>query len=466
MKKQILLGLISIFMIGYLQAQPGTIDLSFDPGAGLNSSVQSLVIQPDGKIIVSGWFTSYDGTAVNRIVRINADGSIDTGFNIGSGFNGQVNSTPVQADGKIIVGGNFTYFNGIARNRIARLNSDGSIDTTFNPGSGFTDDVWTTNIQADGKIIVGGFFSSFNGNSRKSIARLNTDGSLDLSFNPGTGFNNVVNATAIQDDGKILAGGNFNLFNGTTVKYLARLNIDGTLDTSCSTSGVGFNSGVGFINIQNDGKVILTGTFSAYDGIARNKIARLNIDCTLDTTFNPGTGFNSFVMCTALQTDGKIIVGGLYNFYNGFSNNSIVRLNANGSRDTSFVSGSGFVNSVRWVAIQPDGKILAGGDFTSYDGVLKNRIIRINNDLSVGIVTPFKVIDFKCYPNPNNGILFMETNSYAQIKITNIQGQVVISQLITEGIHSVNLDNFNKGIYFVQAIEENNIISNTKIIVQ
>src|SRR5690606_36450331 len=155
-----------------------------------NNSVLSTVIQADGKIIVGGDFTSFNGTIINRIARLNTDGTLDTDFNPGTGFNYGVRSTVIQVDGKIIVGGGFTSFNGTIINRIARLNTDGTLDTDFNPGTGFSSGVYSTALQVDGKIIVGGDFTSFNGVSRGRIARLNTDGTLDTDFNPGTGVNN------------------------------------------------------------------------------------------------------------------------------------------------------------------------------------------------------------------------------------------------------------------------------------
>src|SRR5690606_21892439 len=111
-------------------------------------------------------FNSFNGTARSRIARLNTDGSLDTTFNIGSGFNYRVYSIVTQTDGKIIVGGEFTSFNGTPRNYIARLNTDGSLDTTFNVGTGFNLSVNSISPQTDGKIIVGGWFSSFNGTSR------------------------------------------------------------------------------------------------------------------------------------------------------------------------------------------------------------------------------------------------------------------------------------------------------------
>src|SRR5690606_32753107 len=144
-------------------------------GNGFNNVINSMSIQDDGKIIVGGNFTSYDGTARNRIARLNTDGALDTAVEVGNGFNNVINSMSIQDDGKIIVGGNFTSYDGTARNRIARLNTDGSLDTSFVVGNGFNNVINSMSIQDDGKIIVGGNFTSYDGTARNRIARLNTD---------------------------------------------------------------------------------------------------------------------------------------------------------------------------------------------------------------------------------------------------------------------------------------------------
>ena len=141
--------------------------------------------------------------AVGRvaIARLNADGSTDTGFNPGSGGNDWVEAVALQPDGKVLIGGSFTSFNGTPRNRIARLNANGSLDTTFNPGSGVDNTVNRIAVQSDGKVLLVGAFTTVNGVSRNRIARLNADGSLDTSFNPGTGANGfVMRSSRDQDD--------------------------------------------------------------------------------------------------------------------------------------------------------------------------------------------------------------------------------------------------------------------------
>ena len=261
--KKLFLLILGILIIHHLFAQDGSNDLSFNGdkinlGDGPSSIVSTTAHQTDGKILIGGGFTSYNGKAINRIARLNADGSFDTTFNPGEGANSPVNSINLQPDGKIIIGGNFTFFNGTAINRIARLNSDGSLDSSFNPGTGASNAVQTTTLQSDGKILIGGFFASYNGVARNRVARLNADGSLDYSFNPGTGANSTVSNVVLQPDGKIIIGGSFLTYNGTGRNFIARLNTDGSLDSSF-IPGLGANSSVMAVSHQPDGKIIIGG---------------------------------------------------------------------------------------------------------------------------------------------------------------------------------------------------------------
>ena len=414
----------------------GTLDSSFNPGTGANGPVRTVSIQNDGKIIIGGDFTSVNGTDRNRIARLNTDGSLDTSFDPGAGANKWVWSTSIQDDGKIIIGGDFTSFNGISRNRIARLNTNGTLDTSFNPGTGANNWVLTTSIQSDGKVIIGGDFTSINGTGRNRTARLNTNGSLDTSFNPGTGANGSVRIICLQNDGRILIGGLFTSFNGTHRNKIARLNINGSLDTSFDVGqsgesfmgvsaisiqddgkiivgGVLFNyqhhgqntslarlhmngtmdtsfnpeifwAGTPWaISIQNDGKIIIAGGILSYTGMTRNHVFRLHSDGSLDISFNPGTGVSGPVYSTSIQDDGKIIIGGWFDSYNGIRRNNVARLNPNGSLDTSFNPGTGASGYIRAISIQSDGKIIVGGDFTNYNGTSRNRIARLNNDGSL-----------------------------------------------------------------------------------
>ena len=389
----------------------GSLDALFNPGTGANFYVLTTAIQSDGKIIVGGMFTSYNGTAINRITRLNGNGSLDGSFNIGTGANGYVSATAIQNNGKIIIGGGFPNFNGTGNNFIIRLNNNGSHDTTFNLGTGANNYVFSTAIQSDGKIIIGGTFTSYNGTGLGSIARLNVNGSLDSLFNQGTGASDWVYTTAIQSDGKIVIGGWFEYYNGSSRNSIARLNTDGSLDTTFNP-GTGTNHYVRSMVIQSDGKIIIGGNFSSFNGMAINRIARLNSDGSLDVTFNPGTGANDVVWTISQQSNGKIIIGGWFTNYNGTTINRLARLNEDGSLDTSFATGTGSNHTVSATAIQSDGKIIIGGEFTNYNGEAFNRIARLNANGSPD--TSF---------NPGTGI-----EDYSQVYTTAIQsdGKIII----------------------------------------
>jgi uncharacterized delta-60 repeat protein len=358
----------------------GSLDTSFDPGSGANGNVYAIAVQADGKVLIAGDFTTYNGFLRNYIARLNADGTLDVSFlNIGFGANASVSALAVQPDGKVLIGGNFTTYNGTARNRIARLNADSTLDASFlNIGSGSSNYVRAIALQPDGKVLIGGGFLSYNGTARNRIARLNADGSLDLGFNPGSGANSTLYTLALQPDGNVLIGGGFTTFNVTARNRIARLNTDGALDASFLNVGSGANASVYAIAVQPDGKVLIAGSFTSYNGTARNRIARLNTDGTLDASFlNTPTGANGTLYALAVQPDGKVLIGG------GFATNRnrIARLNANGALDAFFLNTpTGANGSVKAIAVQSDGKVLIGGDFTTYNGFSRNRIARLNAD--------------------------------------------------------------------------------------
>ena len=256
----------------------------------------------------------------------------------------------------------------------------GTVNNSFVYGIGFDSTVFAIAIQSDNKILVGGGFGSYDGTPASQIIRLNTDGSVDTSFVYGTGFDNGVNPIAIQSDGKIVVGGNFSSYNGTGANYIIRLNSNGSVDSSF-VYGTGFNNTVNYIAIQSDDKILVVGGFTTYNGTGANRIIRLNSDGSIDTSFVYGTGFNNpIVLSIAIQSDGKILVGGGFTTYNGTGANGIIRLNTDGSIDTSFVYGTGFDSYIFPIAIQSDGKIVVGGYFTSYNGIGANYIVSLNNN--------------------------------------------------------------------------------------
>ncbi|HQQ64135.1 MAG TPA: delta-60 repeat domain-containing protein, partial [Pseudomonadales bacterium] len=369
--------LLALLFAARAVAAAGDIDTAFNTGTGANNTVFAVAAQPDGRVVVGGDFTTINGVARNRIARMNADGSLDTGFNTGTGANNSVTAIVVQADGKVVVGGSFTTINGVARNRIARLNADGSLDTGFNPGAGANATVAAVALQPDGKILVGATVSSGNGLVRKTVARLNADGSLDTSFNIGvvSGVSGAyIKAMAIQPDGKVVIGGDFISINGVPRNSIARLNLDGSLDIGFIA---GVNGSVNAVVVQPDGKVMVGGGFTTVNGVSRTRIARLNTDGSVDAGFL-GTGASWYVNALLLQPDGKLVIGGAFTSFNGYPRNYIARTNADGSIDTGFNPGMGAGNYVNAIATQTDGRVILGGYFTTYSGVSANRMVRIH----------------------------------------------------------------------------------------
>jgi uncharacterized delta-60 repeat protein len=403
----------------------GSLDATFNMGTGFDTYVETAFVQPDGKLLFGGGFTTYYETLQNRITRLNPDASLDPTFNSGSGFNDYVRKICLQDDGKIVVGGGFTTFNGVARMKIARLNPDGSLDLTFNPGSGFNNEVSAICIQGDGKIIVGGGFTTFNGLSHYNIVRLNVDGSLDTTFNSNSNYG--IKSISIQSDGKIIVGGNLTYYNGSTVYKIIRLNMDGSLDQSFNPGSGSTNGSIYSTMVQQDGKIIVGGNFTTFNGLSRNRIVRLNTNGSLDATFNVGTGFDGDVRTISIDEDGKIIVGGNFTTFNGLSRNRIVRLNMNGSLDAIFNVGTGFDDEVFSTVIQEDEKIIVAGRFNDYDGIPRNRIARLLNCFP----SYSSIIASTCDNYNLNGQIYTSTGSYTQVLTNGLGCDSIITLNLT-----------------------------------
>lgn len=363
--------------------EDGNIDLTFNPGTGTGSNaVRGAVFQDDGKAILVGDFTTYNGTAMNRIVRVNADGSRDTSFNIGTGFNGTTNVAVVQPDGKILVGGSFTTYNGVSRPKIARLNSDGSLDTTFTPGTGVTGSnslVGAIAVQSDGKILLGGTFAAYNGTARNNLVRVNTDGSIDTTFAIGTGPNSRVYSILVQPDQKVFIAGAFGSYNGTSRGSVARLSTTGALDTGFATAE-GADKDVYAAALQSNGKFVIGGIFNNYNKTNRKAIAVINSDGTLDTTFDlgSGSGVGSYtILSISVQSDGNIIVGGDFAAYNPGSRSNLMRVSPAGVTDDAFGPDMPPKTTVYATALNSDDHLLVGGDFTANTAVAFNNVARL-----------------------------------------------------------------------------------------
>ncbi|HEV2693744.1 MAG TPA: Calx-beta domain-containing protein, partial [Verrucomicrobiae bacterium] len=335
---------------------PGTSGAVSDSANGNGGTVYAVATQPDGRTLIAGSYVSFDGHRYGRINRMLNNGFRDSSFadfdaTGNTGANDFIAAMQLQPDGKVIIAGNFTSFNGTSRAHIARLNSDGTVDQTFNPGFGVTSGmIWSVFLQPNGQIVIGGDFTGYNTNVVNSVARLNADGSMDTSFNPGAGPDSTVNAVAVDSIGRVIIGGDFDSVNGISSGGVARLNVDGSVDTS-------FNPGIGTYNpdtgstdpinaitLQASGQILIGGGFSYLDLNSASGIARLNTDGTVDTTFACGTGtYNPVtrsadtVFAITLQADGSILIGGDFQNYNQTRRIGVARLYTNGSLDTTFM---------------------------------------------------------------------------------------------------------------------------------
>jgi len=374
----------------------GSLDTTFHPNIqGPNLPPSIILVLPDGKILIAGGFYSFDGVHRAGLARLNSDGTLDPTFDPGSGISGVVNdfiildTVAVQPDGKVIVGGRFTGFSGTTGlSGIVRLNPDGSPDATFNTGSGATGGnyggrIFSVVVQPDNKLVIAGGFDTFNGISRPGIARLNSDGSLDDEFNPDVEVASAVAPMAVQGNGKPIIAGRFSLVNGVSRSRIARLNLNGSLDTSfdAGTGPEGPAATVSTLAAQSDNTLLLGGNFVSFNGVPRQRIARLKADGNVDLSFNPAGATFSYVYALASQPNGGVLVGGS-GFLNGTNHPGVIRLNPAGSLDTNFIHGPGtgggsYVGSI---ALQTDEKILIAGRFRSFDGIGRTNLARLNPD--------------------------------------------------------------------------------------
>ena len=409
----------------------GTLDESFNVGAGISGRrIYAIAVQQDGKILVGGFFSAYNNTPAAGLVRLNADGSVDASFNSNQGFNSTVRTIAVQNDGKIWVGGLFTAYNGVDSKRLIRLNADGSIDTAFGGTNGPNAAVHSITIQPDSKILIGGIFSGFNNiitASRQGIIRLNPDASLDSSFSSFSNGGLTVHSIAVQPDGKILLGGIFTRYGNANSYGIVRINNNGTLDTAFAISSGNFREVYSFL-LLSDGKIIAAanesgvgkvlrfnangtvdntfpistavdylysiaalpnnqilvgGDFKTFNNQTRRRLARINGNGTVDATYSRAAGTTGIVYDLAIQSNGKIIVVGDFEFVNGAPAGNIVRLNADGSTDSAFNAGASSNALIRAVALDQDERILASGFFSSFNNQQSPGIVRLNSDGTV-----------------------------------------------------------------------------------
>ncbi|MCB1042148.1 MAG: hypothetical protein KDC35_04385 [Acidobacteria bacterium] len=409
-----ILCIASILLSSLCLAGNGDLDVTFDTDgkvttdfAGNTDNASAVAIQADGKIVVAG----YDSNAQEPVLaRYNTNGSLDTSFDTDGKVitpitgNQQIQAMAIQVDGKIVVAG-LSNTSGSFDFLAIRYNTNGSLDTSFDTdgivttdmGSSGSDQAFAIAIQADGKIVLGGFA---NGGDF-CVVRYNSNGSLDTSFDTDGiaitdfGGNDQIKGIAIQTDGKIVATG---FSNGAANDIaLARYNTNGSLDTSFDTDGrvttdVSGGSDQGrSIALQNDGKIVIAGIAPGSDIM----LARYNTNGSLDTSFDTdgivttdiNSGSNDQANELIIQTDNKAIVVGLTNANGAQFDFFAARYTTGGALDTSFNGdGLAFVdfnassNDQGFsVAKQDDGYLVVVG-LTNAPGTFDFGLARLEND--------------------------------------------------------------------------------------
>lgn len=405
----------------------GVLDPTFALRSGApNEELRGLALQPDGKILLAGYFTAIGAQPQGHIARLDASGALDPTFHAGTGTDHDTAAVTVQPDGKIVVVGDFTSFNGVLVSRIVRLNADGSWDATFRPDRGANREVHAVAVQADARVLIGGEFTEVNGVQRLRVARLHPDGSLDLDFNPGLGLNEEVRTLALVPEG-VLVAGDFTLINGVGANRLARLftqpapaplpavslvlggyaaeenagaatvtvrrhgdtraaaSVDYRVvpDTASAGDFVGGTGTLRFapmetaqsisVGLRDDGQVEDIETFrielsgvSAGLGMGPHAGATVGIiddeqPVAFDSGFTAGLGAGSLVNALALQPDGRLLVGGQLELAGG-TRVALARFKEDGAFDATFAP-LAVGGSVRSIRVLSDNRIVIGGDF-------------------------------------------------------------------------------------------------------
>ena len=347
-------------------ASAQSVNDGFDPGP--DDAVGVTLVLESGKLLIAGRFTAIAGQSRAGVARLNVDGRVDPTFANLPVTGGTVTQALEQADGAVVISGDFTQVGATPRMRIARLLANGALDTSFAPTVNGI--IWAITSDSSGRVLLGGEFTQVNGVARPFLARLNTDGSLDNSFNLAPNFR-VRTLLRLRDD-RVLVGGSFTLMANEAHNHIARLQANGSIDSSF---GLSANDDVYALAEQPDRRVLVSGQFMQIGGLARQGLARIRTDGSVDPSF---TAFaNGPILSILAQRDGRIVLGGFFTMVNNQSAKSLARLLPSGSLDfTLALKPTDVSAAVLALAQQQDGKLLVGGVFQQIGSVTRFGLAR------------------------------------------------------------------------------------------
>jgi uncharacterized delta-60 repeat protein len=346
-----------------------------------NGGVYALLTQPDGKVLVGGLFSDINGRPIQNLARLNADGSVDTNFltalELGTSDNSAVSALALQPDGKILVGGAFYAVDYESRYFVARLNSDGSLDQTFNTNGGPNSSVYGIGVLSDGRIVIGGQFSQVSGSNYSELAILSTNGTVDTTFAPTNAFNSSIYSVAIQPGDRIIASGAFTQFGSQPVPYVARVLTNGMLDSTFNPGGSGPNAYVETTRVLPDGNLFCVGGFNMYN-TTPGPAAMLDSNGVAQSTFASTAGLNSRVLNFVQDQSGGFILSGSFNYFGSIPAQSLARFTSAGTFDPTFTTTNAANRQIYALALQTNGTLFVGGEFSTWSNTFQDRLIALN----------------------------------------------------------------------------------------
>lgn len=377
--------------------EDGSVDTEFsasqsgvEGGQGFGTAV---IVDPEGKTVVVGDFERVNGSEHHHLVRLEASGAVDPSLtNSLVELVSAVNVIHLAEDGRLLIGGPFERVDGLLRRGIARLKPDGGIDPSFDANAGTGSVINAIACQKDGSIVVGGSFQTVGNQARRNVARLGPDGTVDLSFDSSLGPDGRVYCMGVQEDNRLIIGGDFQTVQEIPQGQIARLNLNGGLDTSfCPTLGAGANlPEVHALSLVAGGKVLLAGLFGTVGDQPRVQLARLQPDGSLDTGFADGLDVGGdwpYILSLAVHASGKVMIGGSFDEVNGVARRGIARLDSQGNLDPEFDPGGGIdgggLPAVNCLRSLDDERVLIAGQFAKVSDVTRGGIAWLRKDGSL-----------------------------------------------------------------------------------
>lgn len=365
----------------------GSVDENVQVGKGFSAPEPPVAVlemaqhRKSRKTLMSGYFTQYKREAAPGLIRITANGAQDPLFNVGDGLDGPATAIVPLRDGGAYIGGAFQTYDGQQFGNLIRIGRDGALDTDYQP-AGFNDDISAMTLLPDGSLVVAGFFTLFGSQPvAGGLARLNPDGTLDSTFESPDGTpRGTIESLLTVGKNRVLVGGIFEDYGTTRVNGIARIRTDGTLDESFKT-GRGFSPVSGTLGVYQFTKFrkgyLVGGAFSKYRSQKTGNLVLISKEGRPSKKFRAKSGFDGQVNSIAIQANNRVIAVGNFSNYRNKSAPGIVRLREDGLLDNSFQAGKGFNASVSESLLRSDGSLLVGGFFNRYDGQLSPALVGI-----------------------------------------------------------------------------------------